>query len=328
MRNLAHKLLNDVHGLRDLGTTHLAAGIAVAVGSDNWLKRSQIRIGAVAKHAHVVVHARGAPKRADHRKLQRILLADHAHAMQALAAAVVVQKRMHQGIVVGTHGIERLDDARQLGVLDVVLKAADLVDRQNHATTTGTLEDLKNLLAQGPRTIEQRLKAKGVGEQAQPQQVRVDTRQLMQNGADILHAAGHLDVEHALAGAGITVAVAHGADAADALGDVAKLMHVALFGKLLKSAVHKTDLRNCLDNAVVLEHQVQVERLGQHRMLRAKRNNGALCHGPYASFFCLSRAALAASAARTLAAFSGSMAASFASISAALSAALAAASSC
>ena len=60
--------------------------------------------------------------------------------------------------------------------------------------------------------------------------MRVDARKLVQNGADILRAAGHLDVEHALAGAGIAVAVAHGADAADALGDVAKLMHVALFG--------------------------------------------------------------------------------------------------
>ena len=156
----------------------------------------------------------------------------------------------------------------------------------------------------------------------------MDARKLMQNGADILHAAGHLDVEHALAGAGVAVAVTHGANAADALGDVAKLVHIALFGELLKAAVHKANLRNCLDNAVVLDHQVQVKRLGQHRVLRTKRNNGAVCHGPYASFFCLSRAALAASAARTMAAFSGSMAASFASISAALSAALAAASSC
>ena len=112
MRNLAHKLLNDVHGLRDLGTAHLAAGIAIAIGGDNRLKRSQVRIGTVAKHAHVVVHARGAPKRADHRQIQRVLLADHAHAMQALATADVVQKRMHQGLVVGTHGIERLDNAR------------------------------------------------------------------------------------------------------------------------------------------------------------------------------------------------------------------------
>ena len=248
--------------------------------------------------------------------------------MQALAAAVVVQKGMHQGLVVGAHGVERLDNARQLGVLNIVLKAADLVNRQNHATAARALKDLENLLAQGPRPIEQRLEAKGIGEQAQPQQVRVNARKLVQNGTDIPHAAGHFDVEHALAGAGIAAAVTHGANTADALGDVAKLVHVTLFSELLESAVHKADLRNCLDNAVVLKHQVQVKRLGQHRVLRAKRNNGAMCHGPYASFFCLSRAALAASAARTLAAFSGSMAASFASISAALSAALAAASSC
>ena len=34
------------------------------------------------------------------------------YAMQALAAAVVVQKRMHQGLVVGAHGVERLDNTR------------------------------------------------------------------------------------------------------------------------------------------------------------------------------------------------------------------------
>ena len=235
---------------------------------------------------------------------------------------------MHQGLVVGTHGIERLDNTRQLGVLNIVLKTADLVNRQNHATAASALKDLENLLAQGPRTIEQCLEAKGIGEQAQPQQVRVNARELVQNGADILHAAGHLDVEHALASAGVAIAMAHGADAADALGDVAELMHIALFGEFLESAVYKADLWNCFDDAVVLDHQVQMKRLGQHRVLRAKRNNGAMCHGPYASFFCLSRAALAASAARTLTAFSGSMAASFASISAALSAAFAAASSC
>lgn len=94
--------------------------------------------------------------------------------MQALAAAVVVQKRMHQGLVVGAHGVKRLDNAGQLRVLNVVLKAADLVNRNDHATAASALEDLENLLAQGPRTIEQRLETKGVGKQAQPQQVRVN----------------------------------------------------------------------------------------------------------------------------------------------------------
>ena len=70
--------------------------------------------------------------------------------MQTLAAAVVVQKRMRQGLVVRTHGIERLDNARQLGILDIVLKAADLVNRQDHATAARALKDLENLLAQRP----------------------------------------------------------------------------------------------------------------------------------------------------------------------------------
>ena len=57
---------------------------------------------------------------------------------------------MHQGLVVRTHGIERLDNARQLGVLNVVFKAADLVNRKDHAPAASALKNLENLLAQGP----------------------------------------------------------------------------------------------------------------------------------------------------------------------------------
>ena len=67
--------------------------------------------------------------------------------------------------------------------------------------------------------------------------MRVDARKLVQNGADILHAAGHLDVEHTLTGAGIAAAVAHGADDKAALGGVDRLVHVAVFGGLLGGAV-------------------------------------------------------------------------------------------
>ena len=82
----------------------------------------------------------------------------------------------------------------------------------------------------------------------------MDAGQLVPDDAQVLGALRNLNPHQAFHRFGIAVGMAERADAADALGDVAKLMHIALFGELLESAVHKADLRNCFDDAVVLDH--------------------------------------------------------------------------
>ena len=72
--------------------------------------------------------------------------------------------------------------------------------------------------------------------------------------------------------------MARGADAADALGDVDELVVVAGLHELLQAAVHEPDLRDGFDDLLVLNHQVQVERLGQHGMLRAEGDDSLLAH--------------------------------------------------
>ena len=98
-------------------------------------------------------------------------------------------------------------------------------------------------------------------------------------------------------------------------------MHVALFGELLESAVHKSDLRNCLENAVVLDRQVQMKRLGSTGCCGPNWNNRRCAMGLTPPFL-LVAGGLGGKRRADLGRFLGIMAASFASISAALSASL------
>lgn len=60
-------------------------------------------------------------------------------------------------------------------------------------------------------------------------------------------------------------------DAADALGNVDELVVVAGFHELLQAAVHEPDLREHVHDGLVLHHQIEVQRLREHRMLGARR---------------------------------------------------------
>ena len=211
-------------------------------------KWSRSPVGAVAGGAHVVLHAGALGERTHHRELQGILERDGAHAAQAALDRVVVHHGVHDDLVVGLRMLSSLSQmALQLGILDVVRETAHDEDRQDDAAAAGALEDVEDVLAQAPAVVEQRLEAERVGQKPQPQQVRVDARELLEDVAQVLHAAGHLDAQQLLGGAHVAVAVPVAADAAGALGDVDELVEVALLGELLQTAVHVADLRDGLD---------------------------------------------------------------------------------
>ena len=97
-------------------------------------------------------------------------------------------------------------------------------------------------------------------------------------------ARGNLDAHELLDGFGVAHGMPEGADAADALGHVDELVVVARFDELLKTAVDEADLRDRLDNGFVLHHQIEVQRLGQHRVLRSERDDGRLSHATHLPF--------------------------------------------
>ena len=157
---------------------------------------------------------------------------------------------------------------------------------------------------------EQAFEAERVGGKAQPQHVRVDTRQLVPNDAQVLGALGNLHAHKLLDRFGIAHGMAERADAADTLGNVDELVVVARFHQLFQAAVHETDLWDGLEDRLVFHHEVKMQRLGKHRVLRAERDDRCLSHAyspafpsaPAPAARCFSK-----NAARTRAAFSGSM---------------------
>ena len=106
----------------------------------------------------------------------------------------------------------------------------------------------------------------------------MDSGELVPDDAQHLRAVGDLDAHQGLNGLGIAHGMAERADAADSLDDVDELVVVARLDELLKASVHEADLRDGLDDLLVLDHEVQMERLRQHRVLRAERDDGRFSH--------------------------------------------------
>ena len=66
-------------------------------------------------------------------------------------------------------------------------------------------------------------------------------------------------------------------DAADAFGDIDEFDVVLLLDELFQAAMDEADGRSRFDDFFVFDDEVEVDRLRQHRVLRAKGNDSA-CH--------------------------------------------------
>ena len=106
----------------------------------------------------------------------------------------------------------------------------------------------------------------------------MDAAHLHPDRAQVRGAARDLnahDVLHALA---VAHAVPKAADAAHALGNIDIFFEIFCLHELFQPAVHKADAGYGPDHDLVLQHKVQVDGLGQHRMLRAERYDASFGH--------------------------------------------------
>ena len=178
----------------------------------------------------------------------------------------------------GVEPVQPGDDRRQVGIGDVATHAADAVDRMDDAAAGGLLEHVEDFLAHPPALHQEVLEAEGVRAQAQPQEVALDTRQLGPDEPQPAGPLGYLDRHDVLECHAVGHAVHEAADPADPLDDVAHLGVLDALHHRLEAAVDVADHRDRVDNLLVLEHEVQDEGLGQHRVLWTHRDDGLL-HG-------------------------------------------------
>ena len=113
----------------------------------------------------------------------------------------------------------------------------------------------------------------------------VDSAHLAPNGAQIFGSGRHFCAKDLLQGLAIGHAVLKGANAANTLYHILIVMEVPTTGQFFQSPMDKADGGDGLNHLFVLQDQIQMYRLRQHRVLRAKGHDGAISHSLHLSPF-------------------------------------------
>ena len=125
---------------------------------------------------------------------------------------------------------------------------------------------------------EQALKTEGIGQQTQPQKMAVQPGKFTPNRTQIFCAVRHLNIHDVLHRLAVSHAVHEAANAADAFGDINIILKIPFFDQFFQSAVDKADGRNSFHDRFIFQDQVEMDRLRQHRVLRAERDHTSCRH--------------------------------------------------
>lgn len=237
------------------------------------LEIRKIGVCAAAQHANIVRLSGSSQERPDHGKSDRLVARDDAHSDRAVHNRSVVEERVADLSVLVFDAVKHADHVRQLTWRKVARKAADAHDTENDATAHRRLEYVEHALAQAPTVHEQAFEPEGVGDKAEPEDMRMDTRKLVPDHAQVFGTLRNLYTEHLLARFGITHTVAETANPANALDDEKKLGIIPFLNEFLQTAMHEPDLGNDVDDLFVLDDKVEMQRLRKHGMLRSERND-------------------------------------------------------
>ena len=106
----------------------------------------------------------------------------------------------------------------------------------------------------------------------------VDTAHLAPDGAQVSGPGRDLDIHDVLHRLAVAHAVHEAADAADAFRHVYIFGKLFLFNQLFQTSVDEADGGNRFHHLFILQNQIQMDRLRQHRMLRPERDNTSCRH--------------------------------------------------
>ena len=99
----------------------------------------------------------------------------------------------------------------------------------------------------------------------------VDTAHFHPYRTEVICPLRHLNAHDFLNRHTVAKSVTAAADAADPLSYITILFKISLLYKFLKSSVDISDTGNRLYHSLILQYQIQMNRLRQYRMLRTKR---------------------------------------------------------
>ncbi len=151
---------------------------------------------------------------------------------------------------------------------------ADHIDRHDHPVAGGGLADVHDPFADAPKLHEQALEAEAVGEEPQPEQMALNPVHLGPDDPQELGPRRGFDRHQLLDPHAVAVRVDHRADPADPLDDLDHLVEIADVGQPLQPAVDVAQVGDGLGDPLIHHRQLQVNGLGQHRVLGPEGDHG------------------------------------------------------
>ena len=219
--------------------------------------------------AHIVLPACSTSGRTSHSVVDAVLQTHRSALLEAVVSDDVVAEHVH---VLLNHRAQVLHQV--LHVLhevrvDVGLQAADAVVVLDEASAGGLLHHVEHVLAVA-HAIEERGQGTEVLSTARGvEQVRVETLQLVHDGANVLDAVGELNAHAFLDDTHQCMTVLHGTQVVQTVGQGQCLRVGHRLPHLLNTTMNVAQMRIDALHGLTVEHSLQAEHTMRGRVLRA-----------------------------------------------------------
>ena len=137
---------------------------------------------------------------------------------------------------------------------NIFAHAADAARRKHDAPAARRLKRVQNFFAAAPRLHEQIFKPKGIGQQAQIEQMAVNAVHFRPNHPQIARPRRDANIHQGLNALTIAPRVHERADAANAFDDIHALLKVFFLRDFFQPAMHVAEHGKRLDDFFVLQH--------------------------------------------------------------------------
>ena len=252
-------LLADLERFAHLLHAHGVARPDVAAVRDRDSELVALIAGVGHVAAEIPVDARGAQRRSGDAEGDGVGRGEIADLLEAAHPDGIAGEEVFILVDLGRHHVE---EVLHLGVEvhgRLERDAADAEVGGHHALAGDVFKDAHGLFALAPAVEKHAHGADVEGMGAEPDQVRLDTRDLVEQHAEDLRALGDLEAEQLLDGEAVAEVVRHRTEIVDAIGQGDDLLVELGLARLLDAGMEVADVGGAGDDglAVDLEHKTQ-----------------------------------------------------------------------
>src|SRR6185312_9831436 len=268
-RHAVERLLANLNRLTHLFKPDQVARQHVAVVGDGDLELELLIAGVRHVTAQIPVHAGGAQRRAGDSEGDGVFRAQRTHALEAAHPDGVAGKQALVLVNSTRKGLQQLLNAAEEVERRLQRETAHAEVRGHHALSADGLEDAKNFLALAEAIEEDGERADVHGVRAEPDQVGIEPRELIQQHANPLRALRNFNLQKLFDGQAVAQVVGHRAQVIDAVRQRHHLLIELRFAGLLDSCVQITDVRHNVEHRFAVDFDDKAENAMRRRVLRS-----------------------------------------------------------